>query len=238
MALLGAALGLGCGYTEEKIDDYYNVDSPAECPNSDKAAIAIVFDNSGSMGNNLNGTPKIDQAKRSLDAMIDAVEAENQKEPRFKIGLFYFDDSTVRKAAEIMDLDASFGGFKHSVYLRQRLEDLEADSNTPLGLALAYAERELDKATCGPKYIIMLTDGKNNAGKGPESVYSMIVESNIKNPTTATKLYVVPFNMDPDYFTGLEKLGAKKFPANNLEELNAALFTIQKMILESPINPQ
>ncbi len=231
LALLLA--GFGCKHTDEKdIDDYYNV-APAEVRpvKAGEKDIAIVVDTSGSMHDRVDGERKLVTAKRNLTDMLESIRDYQQKmQNDVKVGLFYFDDGVVKRSLAIDDFNYS--------RLTAAVEKLETSGGTPLGYALAYAERELDKRGSGQKSIILLTDGENSVGRDPRDVYRVIKSTNVAYNDSQTTLYVIAYDTDKRNFVKLEALGAKVYQARNASELTSVLTTIRKDILpEAPLSP-
>lgn len=221
----GSIFGIGCdeGTDEKNRVDIYDVRSSTEVNSLEGKAIALILDTSGSMDERINGERKIDSAKKALNKILDDYSDYAKNNPKIKIGIFSFEGiGSVVNNVEINDFDYR--------KLLLCVDSLKAYSNTPIGISLAYAERELDKTGLPSKYIVLLSDGMNNVGRNPREVFNSIVESN-KNDVE-TKLYVVAFNTDASYFSELEKLGAKIYSANSGEELSKVLQENTQLILE------
>ena len=149
---------------EEGIKDYYNVVPPkVSAQHSGEKDIAFIFDTSGSMWDKVGGEHKIDQARNNLEAMLVGMRDYHEKMQNVKAGLFYFDNEVVSCAVPIADFNY--------VTLSDAINHLKASGGTPLGVALAYAERKLDENGSGQKNIILLTDGANSSGKNPAEIF-------------------------------------------------------------------
>jgi len=225
--------GFGCKPTDEQgIHDYYNV-APAEVHpvKASEKDIAIIVDTSSSMHDKVDGERKIVTAKRNLNDMIAGIRDYQQKmQNDIKVGLFYFDDGVVKRSLPIDDFDYS--------RLSTAVNKLETSGGTPLGYALAYAERELDKHGSGQKSIILLTDGENTVGRDPRDVYRVIKSTNVTYNDSPTTLYVIAYDTDKKNFAKLEQLGANVYEARSASELTSVLTTIKRDILpEAPISP-
>ncbi len=223
--------GFGCKHTDEQgVSDYYNV-TPAEVRpvKATEKDLAIIVDTSGSMNDRINGEKKIVTAKRNLDEMLQGIRDYQQKmQNDVKVGLFYFDGDAVKRSLPIDDFDYS--------RLSTAVNKLETSGRTPLGYALAYAERELDKHGSGQKSIILLTDGENTVGRDPRDVYRVIKSTNVTYNDSPTTLYVIAYDTDKSHFAKLETLGAKVYEARSASELTSVLTTIKRDILpEAPI---
>ncbi len=221
----------GCKHTDEQdVGDYYDV-TPKNVRSLKSAEkdIAIIVDTSGSMNDQVDDEKKIVTAKRNLNDMLEGIRDYQQKmQNEIKAGLFYFDDGVVKRSLPISDFDYS--------RLTTAVNKLEPDGSTPLGYALAYAERELDKHGSGHKSIILLTDGENTVGRNPDQIFSLIQSTNALYGDSQTTLYVVAYDTDKNNFAKLEQLGAKVYEARSASELTSVLTTIKRDILpEAPI---
>ncbi len=223
--------GSGCKHTDEQgVDDYYDVTPREVRPlKSAEKDIAIIVDTSGSMNGRVDDEKKIVAAKRNLNDMLEGIrEYQRKMQNEIKAGIFYFDDGVVKRSLPIADFDYS--------RLTTAVNKLEPDGGTPLGYALAYAERELDKHGSGQKSIILLTDGENTVGRNPDHIFSLIQSTNVLYGDSQTTLYVVAYDTDKDNFAKLEQLGAKVYEARSASELTSVLTTIKRDILpEAPI---
>ena len=212
-------------------DDYYNViPSKVSASHSGEKDIAFIFDTSLSMWDKVDGKHKIDEARSNLEAMLVQMRDYHKQMQNIKAGLFYFDSGVVSCAVPIADFNY--------VTLSNAINHLKASGGTPLGVALAYAERELDVNGTGQKSVILLTDGANSLGKNPAEIFEKIQSTNSTYGDSNTTLYVIAYDTDKSNFKDLEKMGAKLYEAKNASQLTDILTTIRKDILpEAPISP-
>ena len=217
----------GCTKTDEAdIKDLYNVTpSAVRQIDNQRRSIAFILDTSGSMYDMLKGERKIDSAKKSLKEILKTYKEFNDANNNIEAGIFYFSGwATVNNLVPVEKFDY--------LNLVEKISRLEADSNTPLGRSLAYAERELDKNASGKKYIVLLTDGMNNTGREPSSVWKDIIKTNDEAGDSPTTLYVIAFNTNKEYFKGLEELGAIVYEAKDAAGLSEVLKENTRRILE------
>ena len=237
IGLLTAFLYTGCkARTDEPNqpkDKTYDV-APTKKRNVDwqKKSLAMVLDTSGSMENKIEGKRKIDSAKESLQGILkrlqqsqQAYQKENPNKYNIEAGLFYFDGRTVKCAVPISKLNYN--------QLSTAVDSMTANGGTPLGIALAYAERSLNTNATGRKYILMLTDGENSTGRSPEKVYTKIKEANTKSQDP-TNLFMAAFATSKTPFADLEKQGAKVVEAKDAEALQRELDQYTTVFLEAP----
>ena len=178
-------------------------------------SIVFVVDTSGSMDDKLDGVRKIDSAKRAMNNMLEYCKTHDDKHNDLEAGLVRFRYSTPETVIPLED-------FNYNSMVSE-VQNLIANSNTPLGRSLAVAERDLDSHATGRKYVVLLTDGMNNSGREPDEVFRSIQETNAREGDFPTQLYVVAFDTDRENFAPLQSLGATIFGANQEEELTKVL---------------
>lgn len=225
--LAGAMALSGCGDTDEVgVTDIYDTSSSTPVSVYDGKAVVFVIDNSGSMGNRLNGERKIDIAKRSLIGILSSYQAYAEKNPDTQVGLYCFSGNSVVALSPMAKFDYSS--------LVEKIKGLEANAGTPLGISLAYGERELDKTGYAQTHVVLLTDGQNEAGREPSDVLESIIKTNLAEGDSPTNVNVIALNTDSDYFTPMQKLGAAIYSADSSQQLEEVLKENTKMILEAP----
>lgn len=228
LVMLGLA-GCGGGTTDEKAPprDLYEIpQKSAKARDLNRKSIAFIIDTSGSMNSALGKATKIASAKAALLHILDIYKKHDDEKHDLEAGLFYFDNGTVRNAVPIAP-------FNHDA-LAAGVRNMDASGGTPLGLALAYAERSLKTQSTGRKYIVMLTDGENTVGNDPAQVLTAIQAANDKGEDFPTLLYVVAFNVSRSTFAPLEQRGAKVYEAQDGDKLRDVLISNTEMILEKP----
>ena len=187
------------------------------------ASIAIVADTSGSMSGRKNA-----QLREALGMMVDRLDTYRAQGRAIEAGLYGFTASGA--AARTL---VPFGAFSADRF-RDEIGSLPADGGTPLGRAIAYAERELDEHATGRRSLLLLTDGRNERGRNPVDVFGCVVEANRERADAPTQLYVIAFETDVDYFSGLMDHGAYVRDASGALELQETLLGNIRMILEAP----
>jgi len=228
IGLAALVLGLaGCDSAtdEQSIKDMYDT-TPAVVRQIDtkKKSIAFVIDTSGSMNDKLNGERKIDSVKKSLDEILKIYNQYSEENNNVEAGVFYFSSYGVKNLVPIEKFDYN--------KITEKTRGLSADSGTPIGIALAYAERELDKKATGSKNIVLLTDGMSNSGVNPDDVWERILYTNKTIGDSPTNLYIVAFNTSKAYFKELAELGAVIYEAKDASELSQVLKDNTGKILE------
>jgi Mg-chelatase subunit ChlD len=179
------------------------------------AAVAILVDTSGSMREPAPGEsrPKYVVAQEALAAMLDATDAFVAKRPDFpiKIGVYAF-SSGVSTELPIQPYNRNI---VHSALERLR----RPGGGTAIGDAMRSARPDLYRAGVFRKYLLVVTDGENTAGRHPESVARDI----FRKSEGAVQIYFVAFDTSPEKFAFLKDVGGDVIGAGSGAELRAAL---------------
>ncbi len=179
------------------------------------AAIAVVIDTSGSMSAAAAGdrSPKHVVAKQAVQKMLEATEAFIARRPDFpiKIAIFHFSSDAWR----LLPIQP---------YDRNRIDRALASvpapgGGTAIGEAMAAARPELYRAGTYRKYILVVTDGENTAGRAPADVAREIH----RKSEGAVQIYFVAFDVSPEKFGFLGEIGGEVVGAHNEAELTKAL---------------
>jgi Mg-chelatase subunit ChlD len=179
------------------------------------AAVAILIDTSGSMGERAPGDsrPKFVVAQDALEAMLDATDAFIARRPDFpiKIGVYSF-SSGVRPLRPIQAYDRAD--------VRRTLASVpRPGGGTAIGEAMHQARPDLYRAGVFRKYLLVLTDGENTTGRSPETVAQEIW----RKSEGAVQVYFVAFDTSPEKFAFLKAVGGDVIGAGNSSELRTAL---------------
>jgi nitric oxide reductase activation protein len=192
------------------------------------AAVAILVDTSGSMREQAPGDdrPKFLVAQEALEAMLNATDAFVAKRPDFpiKIGIYSF-SSHVRRLRDIELYDRAS--------IRGALAELpRPGGGTAIGEAMHEARPDLYRAGVFRKYVLVLTDGENTSGRGPEDVAREIFEKS----EGSVQVYFVAFDTSPEKFSFLKQAGGDVIGAGSGVELRKALDGIYqgKILAEAP----
>jgi hypothetical protein len=179
------------------------------------AAVAILIDTSGSMGQEAPGDnrPKNVVAQEAVEAMLDATDAFVAKRPDFpiKIGLYSF-SSSVRRLRPIQPYDR--GAIRAALATLPR-----PGGGTGIGDALREARPDLYRAGVFRKYLLVVTDGENTHGTSPEIVAREIWGKS----QGAVQVYFVAFDTSPEKFAFLKEAGGDVIAAGTGAELRTAL---------------
>ena len=191
-------------------------------------AVAILVDTSGSMAKPAPGDsrPKYLVAQEALETMLDATDAFVSKKPNFpiKIGVFSF-SSGVSEVLPIQKYDRAI--------VRRALATIPGPGGgTAIGDALREARPALYRSGVFRKYLLVVTDGDNTAGRPPEQVTREIA----RKSEGAVQVYFVAFDTSPQKFSFLKDVGGDVFVAGNGAELKQALDAVYqgKILAEAP----
>ncbi len=200
----------------------------------DGVALAIIYDTSGSMRDNVrdaNGrpSPKYIIANRALIAVAKQIQAFAANKAagasrNIQAGLFVFDRESAREAVRFGPFDAEA--------LESFARDFASPSgNTPLGNALTVATRRVLSCPLPCKHILVITDGMNTAGPTPSAVLPRLKQQ-AEQKGSGFSVHFVAFDVDAKVFDSVKKLGATVVGAGDEKQLNSQLeFILQKKIL-------
>jgi Mg-chelatase subunit ChlD len=179
------------------------------------AAVAILVDTSGSMRQEAPGDsrPKAAVAREALEAMFDATEGFVATHPgfAFKVGIYSFSsDPTTVLPIQTFDRDV----------IREALSRLpRPGGGTAIGEAMLAARPDLYRAGVFRKYLLVVTDGENTAGRSPDQVAREIFQKSERG----VQIYFVAFDTSADRFSFLQEVKGDVIGANNGAELRTAL---------------
>jgi Mg-chelatase subunit ChlD len=179
------------------------------------AAIAILIDTSKSMREEApgDGRPKAAVAQEALDAMFDATESLIAKRPDFavKVGIYSF-SSHARTVLPMQPFDRAA--------IRDALGRLpRPGGGTAIGEAMLTARPDLYRAGVFRKYLLVVTDGENTTGRGPDQVAREIFQKSEQG----VAIYFVAFDTNADRFAFLKQVRGDVIGAGNGPELRKAL---------------
>ena len=207
---------------------------PARAAEGDGVAVAIVYDTSGSMKEQVrdgvgNLTPKYVIANRALVNIATRIQAfatnSTTGAPRnIQAGLFVFDGANAKQAV-------TFGPFDAAAYKDWARKFSSPDGGTPLGNALAEAGKTVLSSGLARKHVLIITDGNNTLGPTPAEIMPQVKQQAAAKQTTVS-VHFVAFDVDAKVFSGVKKLGATVVGAADEIQLNQQLeFILEKKIL-------
>lgn len=179
------------------------------------AAVAILIDTSGSMGDVARGDarPKYLIAREALEAMLDATDAVIAKRPGFpvKVGIYSF-SSHVRTLLPIQPYDRAT---VHTALSEVPLPG----GGTAIGEAMRTARPALYRAGVFRKYLLVVTDGENTSGRSPDDVAREIW----RKSEGGVQIHFVAFDVGADKFAFLKGVGGHVMTAANGDDLKKTL---------------
>lgn len=179
------------------------------------AAVAILVDTSGSMREVAAGDsrPKHIVAREALESMLDATDAFVARRPDFpiKIGIYSFSSGvSTELPIQLYNRDEA----------RSALNRLpRPGGGTAIGEAMRSARPDLYRAGVFRKYLLVVTDGENTAGRSPADVARDI----FRKSEGAVQIYFVAFDTSPEKFAFLKDIGGDVIGAGSASELRTAL---------------
>lgn len=228
----GCAAGESSGsseYDQVAVADPNNPESPYQATVDEGlgAAIAILFDTSGSMDETAPGDNrrKHEVALEAVEQMLLATEEVVKARPDFpvKVGIYKF-DSSPEVVLPIQPYDRAA--------VQSALASMPGPGGgTGIGDAMAMARADLYQSGVFRKYLLVITDGENTEGRSPEQVGREIH----RRSQGAVQIYFVAFDTSPEKFGFLKEIQGDVIAANGGDQLRAALSEIYqgKILAES-----
>ncbi len=206
----------------------------AAAADEEGVALAIVYDNSGSMKQPVRDetgkmTPKYIIARRALEAVVKQLQTFAAKPapgaPRkIEAGLFVFRGNGARELVK-------FGPFDPGA-AQEWTDHLPLPSTgTPLGYALSQAGRAVLNSKLARKHVLVITDGVNTVGPDPSETMPKLKQQ-AGQEHASLSVHFVAFEVDAKVFAPVKQLGATVVGAVDEKQLNTQLeFILQRKIL-------
>jgi hypothetical protein len=207
---------------------------PGFAAQQDGVALAIVYDTSGSMKEQVRdragrSSPKYVIANRALEAIASRVQtfATNTATGgarNIQAGLFVFDGTGAKQAVK-------FGPFDPAAFRRWAQQFSNPEGGTPLGNALKAASEAVLDSGVTRNHVLVITDGINTAGPDPAMVMPRLKKLAEQKQTTLS-VHFVAFDVNAKVFDGVKKLGATVVSAaDEIQLKNQLEFILEKKIL-------
>jgi len=205
------------------------------------AALAIVFDTSGSMKDPVRdvggaNVPKYLIADRALGRIADQIEAFRTNAAagasrKIWTTLYVFGDSIGREAIP-------FGPFSAKALKDWAARFSNPTGNTPLGNTLRQAGQRVLNSPLSRKHVLIITDGLNTSGPDPAAVLPGLKrQAELKQ--TPLSVHFVAFDTDARQFSSVKRLGATVVGAADEKQLNTQLeFILKRQILLEEEEPK
>jgi hypothetical protein len=207
-------------------------------------ALAIIYDTSGSMRDNVpagGGTrlPKYVIANKALNAIVDRISQYASNSPanaprKIEAGLFVFKEPSAVPVVPYGPFDAA--AMKNCVS-----HFSQPTGGTPLGNAIRVASKSVLASPLTHKHIVIITDGINTIGPAPEAVIPRIKKNAAGLGGGDVFFHFVAFDVDAKVFDPVKRQGATVLAAANEQQLNSQLqFIFERKILledEEPSRP-
>jgi Mg-chelatase subunit ChlD len=185
----------------------------AEVPEGAGAAVEILIDCSGSMGADWHGQKKSVAAQLALQETLQTTGEFRRLHPDrpVKVGVLAF-SSDVQEILPIQE-------WNEEKVLSALYRLPGASGRTAIGDALDLARQQLYRSGLIRKYILVITDGVNTAGRRPEKVARSIA----KRSGGAVSISVVAVDMEASSYAFIAELGGQVLQADNPASLHAAV---------------
>jgi len=214
---------------------------PARAADNDGVALAIVYDTSGSMKEEVrdgagNLTPKYVIANRALENIADKIQTYATNAPagvprNIQAGLFIFDGANVKPAVK-------FGPFDAAAFKDWARKFSSPDGGTPLGHALAEAGKTVLNSGLARKHVLIITDGINTLGPPPAKIMPQLRQQ-AEAKQAEVSIHFVAFDVAAGVFDPVKRLGASVVAAADETQLNTQLnFILQQEILLEKEEPK
>jgi Mg-chelatase subunit ChlD len=185
------------------------------------AAIAIIYDTSGSMSEPVANAknamePKYRVASAALESIAGKIDAFAKTHP-VEAALITFQGTQV-----------PLGKWDRAPFAGWLAQFDNPTGNTPLGEAITTAGKALASSALPKKHIVVITDGDSNGPLRPEAALR-----GLKKQANPPQVYVVAFDVKSQAFDALKKEGAVVLPASG-KTLDSGLRTLfsEKILLE------
>jgi Mg-chelatase subunit ChlD len=206
----------------------------------DGVALAIVYDTSGSMRENVrdsNGkpTPKYIIADRALVAVARQIQAcltntASGTPRKIQAALFTFQGD---QAKEVIKM----GPFDPKAIQDWAERFTNPNGGTPLGRAVEAAAKAVLDSPLPRKHVLVITDGVNTQGPKPDAVIPELQHRAGDKPG-ALSIHFIAFDVAAKIFDPVKKLGATVVGAADEKQLNTQLdYILQKKILLEEEDP-
>ena len=187
----------------------------------DGLAAAILIDVSGSMKDPAGGQPKIVSARRAAVDLVNqfARYAEDHKTEPVMLGIFEFS----RRNGEPDCREVVPMGPPDRTRAAAAIDKMAAEGGTPIGNAMIAGKRALDATGLSRRHLLVVTDGDNRDGPGPEVVVKAIAR---RPQSEQPSMYFVAFDISASRFNAVRNAGGLVLEATNAKTLNDTLDTL------------
>ena len=207
---------------------------PVLAADDDGVALAILYDTSGSMRDDVpnshgSSSPKYVIANRALLAVVKQIQAYATNGPagaprKVDVGLYTFSKDGAQEAVK-------FGPFDAAAIQNWAKNFSNPSGGTPLGNSLRTVSKAVLDSPLPRKHVLIITDGMNTVGPEPDKILPSVNKAADKKQTTVF-VHFIAFDVKANVFDGVKKQGASVASAADEKELNAQLdFILQNQIL-------
>ena len=190
--------------------------------NKDVTQIDIIFDASGSMWGQINGTTKIEIARAAMQDLINGFKTKTN----IQLALRIYGHLNKKCTNSILEIPMAEGN--HTAII-QKINSIEPLGKTPIAFSISQAVNDFNKALKGDKILILITDGIESCD-GNTCQAAM----ELKKAGIVTTIHVVGFGMKESELASLhciaEPFNGKLIGASNTKELTGAFKKISNAV--------
>ncbi|MCZ4352826.1 VWA domain-containing protein [Roseovarius aestuarii] len=189
--------------------------------------VVIVYDASGSMWGQVDGTSKIEIARDVLADLVGKWDAGNN------LGLVAYGH---RRNGDCTDIETMIapGKVDTSSFIAT-VNAIKPMGKTPISAAVQHAA-DLMAYRDVPATVILISDGVETCNADPCALATQLAQQGVKFTT-----HVVGFDLEDEAYASLsciaENTGGVFVPASNATELNDALAQVQSVVVEQATAP-
>lgn len=187
--------------------------------------LVFVLDGSGSMWGQLDGTAKIETAKRTLTTLLADLP------PGTRVGLVSYGNNRKDDCDDVSVLARP--GTSSTEAIQRQIADLSPKGMTPIARSLEMAGTVFASTEPGNNHVVLISDGLETCDGDPCAAAAALAAKGIE-----LKVHVVGFDVSEEEGAQLrcisEQGGGQYFNASNIEGFEAAMAEVVQ-IAEAPV---
>jgi hypothetical protein len=193
------------------------------------AAIVVLVDTSGSMGDPVPGSdrPKYLVAREALQNVLAATDEFARRRPGYPIDVAIYGFSSWAWEA------LSMRPYDHEAVAQALARLPKPGGGTAIGVALQTARVALYTSGDVRKYILVVTDGQNTVGSAPD----LVARDIFVKSRGGVSMSFVAFDTDPALFGWVREVGGEVAAAQDGQALQQALQRIYEGKILAEIEP-
>ena len=210
-----------------------DAEAPGPAARQPGIAIGLIVDVSGSMQQSVTGadgkpSPKIEIARRAAAALVKKAEDFQRTHPdrTLRLAIYEFSGDRGDPCRRVVPL-----GAPDAAAASQALGRMSPGGGTPIGSAMAFARKDLDKAALMSGHLVVVTDGDNTEGPAPGEIMASF---NRLSEQDRPSVYFVAFDVAAAAFAPVKNAGGLVLSAGDEKQLFETLDVIvgEKILIE------